>query len=65
MLLISKARVKLPSGFPVLSKEDPISAHTMTRSKAHIPGQEREVGGVQAQKEEAKAEGGNTEDEID
>ena len=38
------AKVKLPSGLPVLSRKDPISAHTMTRSKAHILVQEREAG---------------------
>ena len=54
MSLFSKAMVKLTSGLPVLSKEDLISTHTMTRSKAHIPGQEREAG-----------EGGNIEVEID
>ena len=60
--LISKARVKLPSGLPVMSKEDPISEHTINRSKAHIPSQEREVGATQVQREEAETEGGNTKD---
>lgn len=36
----------------------------MTRSKAHILGQEREVGEAQAQMEEIEVEGDNTEDEI-
>ena len=65
MSLISKARVKLPSGVPVRSRKDPITAYTMTRSKAHILGQEREVGEAQAQMEEIEVEGANTEDEID
>ena len=65
MLLISKVSVKLPNGLPVLSRKDPISAHTMTRSNAHIPSQEREAGEAQAQREEIEAEGGNIEDEID
>ena len=64
MSLISKARVKLPSGVPVRSRKDPITAYTMTRSKAHILGQEREVGEAQAQMEEIEVEGDNTEDEI-
>ena len=65
MSLISKARVKLPNGLPVMSKEDPISEHTINRSKAHISGQEREADVAQAQREEAKAKGGKTKDEID
>ena len=55
MSLILKARMKLPNGLPVLSREDPISAHTMNRSKTHISGQEKE----------AEVKGGNTKDEID
>ena len=50
MSLISKAMMKLSNGLAVLSREDPVSAHTITRSKAH--------------REEAKAKGGNTDDEI-
>ena len=38
MSLILKARVKLPIGLLVLSREDAISAHTINRSKAHVPG---------------------------
>ena len=63
MSLISKARVKIPSGLSVMQREEPISKHTMTRSKAHIPG--LEVGATQIPRDEAVDEGGNTEDEID
>ena len=65
MLLISKVSVKLPNGLPVLSREDPISAYTITKSKAHILGQNREAGKAQVQREEAEAKGDNIEDEID
>ena len=65
MSLISKVRVKLPSGLPVLSRVDPISAHTITRSKSYILGQVREAGEAQAQREEVEGEGDSIEDEID
>ena len=38
MALITWARVKIPSGLPVMPRDYPISAQTMTQSKAHIPG---------------------------
>ena len=37
MSLITRARVKIPSGLQMMQREDPINAQTMTRSKAHIP----------------------------
>ena len=37
MSLITRARVKIPSGLQVIQRDYPISAQTMTRSKAHIP----------------------------
>ena len=57
MSLISKAKVKLPSGLPVMSREESISEHTMNWSKAHILGLERKAGAAQVQREEAKVEG--------
>ena len=36
MSLISKARVKIPSGLPVMPWSEAISDHTMNRSKTHI-----------------------------
>jgi len=57
MSLISKARVKIPSGLPIMSREESISEHTMNRSEAHIPGLEREVGVAQVQREGAEAKG--------
>ena len=38
MALITWARVKTPSGLPMMPRDYPISAQTMTQSKAHIPG---------------------------
>ncbi|XP_030936883.1 uncharacterized protein LOC115962136 [Quercus lobata] len=38
MSLISRARVKIPSGLPVMQREEPISEQTIIWSKAHIPG---------------------------
>ena len=57
MSLISKAGVKLPSGLPVMSREESISEHTMNWSKAHIPGLERKARAAQVQREEADAVG--------
>ena len=36
MALIVRVRVKIPSGLPVMPRDYPISAQTMTQSKAHI-----------------------------
>ena len=36
MAFIARARVKLPSGLSMMPMDYPISAQTMTRSKAHI-----------------------------
>ena len=38
MGLIAKARLKLPSGLTMVQRDYPISAHTVTRSTAHIKG---------------------------
>ena len=38
MSFIWRARVKIPSGLPVIQWEEPISEQTIIRSKAHIPG---------------------------
>ena len=46
-----------------MSREESISEHTMNWSKAHILG--LEAGAAQVPREEAIAEGGNTEDKID
>ena len=56
MSLFIRARVKIPSGLQVLQREDPISAQTMTWTKAHIPGPS--VGVSQIPRDE---EGGDTE----
>ena len=46
-----------------MPRGESISKHTMNRSKAHIPG--LEASAAQVPREEATAEGGNIEDEID
>ena len=61
--LISKARVKIPSGLPVMQREESISEHTMNRSKAHIPVLEASV--TQIPRDEVADKGGNSKDEID
>ena len=33
-----KSKGTIPSGLPVMQRDYPINAHTMTRSKAHITG---------------------------
>ena len=62
MSLISKARVKIPSGLLLMQREYSISECAMNRIKAHIPGLET---ASQIPRDEAEDEGGNTEDEID
>ena len=58
-----KEKSYYPSGLLVMPRGESISKHTMNRSKAHIPG--LEAGAAQVPREEAIAEGGNIEDEID
>ena len=62
MSLITKARVKIPSGLPVMQRDYPISAQTMTRSKAHIP--RPSVGVSQIPRDNVVEEGGDTKEEI-
>ena len=63
MALITRALVKIPSGLPVMERDYPIGARTMTRSKAHIPGPS--VGVSQIPRENVAEEGGDTEEEIE
>ena len=63
MSLISKARVKIPSGLLIMQREESISEHTMNRSKAHISS--LDAGATQIPRDEAVDKGGNIKDEID
>ena len=45
--------------------EDPISSHTMIRSRARLQGYEKEPAKEKAQGEATEAEGGDTNEEID
>ena len=63
MALIARARVKIPSGLPVMQRDYPISAQTMTRSKAHIT--KPSVGISQIPRDDMDEEGGDTKEEID
>ena len=64
MALITRARVKIPNGLPVMPRDYPISAQTMTQSKAYIPGPS--VGVSQIPRDNVdEEEGGETEEEID
>ncbi|KAL0014736.1 hypothetical protein SO802_001805 [Lithocarpus litseifolius] len=63
MSLISRVRVKILSGLLVMQREEPISEHTIIRSKAHIP--DLETDASQIPRDETADEGGNTKDEID
>ena len=62
MSLILRVRVKIPSGLPVMQRENPISERTIFQSKAHIPGPS--LGVSQILRDEAAKEG-NTNEEID
>ena len=63
MGLITKTRLKLPSGLTVVQRDYPIGAHTVNRSIAHIKGSKIGVHTIpQACVED---EGGDTEEETD
>lgn len=59
---LHQEKVKIPSGLPVMHREDPNSGKTMTRSKAWLHGLEEEGW---APSEDTTHKGGNTDDEID
>ncbi|KAK9997880.1 hypothetical protein SO802_017483 [Lithocarpus litseifolius] len=63
MSLISRTRIKIPSGLLVIQREESISEHTMHWSKAYILGLETSTS--QIPRDEVEDEAGNTEDEID
>ena len=63
MGLIAKIRLKLPSGLTVVQRDYPISAHTVTRSTAHIKGSKTGVHTIP--RDHVEEEGGDTEDKID
>ena len=63
MSLTSRARVKIPSGLPVMQREKPISEHTIIQSKAHIPS--LDTCASQIPRDEAAKEGGNNDVEIE
>ena len=54
--------MKIPSGLQVMQRDYPISAQTMTQSKAHIL--EPSVGVSQIPRDNVAEEGGDTEEEI-
>ena len=62
MAFIAKTRLKTPSGLTILQKDYPISAQTMTQSKAHIT--RPKTGISQIPKDNVEDEGGDTEEEI-
>ena len=63
MSLITRARVKIPSGLPMMQRDYPISAQTMTWSKAHMP--RPSVGISQIPRANVAEEGGDTKEEIE
>ena len=63
MGLIAQTRLKIPSGFPVVRRDYPIGAHTVTGSTTHIKGSKTGVHTIPQDHDEA--EGGDTEEEID
>ena len=63
MALITRARVKIPNGLPVMQRDYPISAQTMTQSKAHIP--RSFIGVSQIPRDNVVEEGGDMEEEIE
>ena len=63
MAPIARARVKIPSGLPVMQRDYPISAQTMTWSKTHITGPS--IGISQIPRDNVEEEGGDTKEEIE
>ena len=62
MGLITKSRLKLPSGLTMVQRDYPIGAHTVTRSTAHIKGSKIDVHTIP--QDQVEEEGGDTEKEI-
>ena len=62
MGLIAQTRLKIPSGFPVVRRDYPIGAHTVTGSTTHIKGSKT---GVHSIPHDRVEEGGDIEEEID
>ena len=64
MSILHREKVKIPSGLPLMKREDPISTLTVNRSKACLQGNEEEAK-ERAQGEDTTYEGGDTDEEID
>ena len=63
MGLIVKEHLKIPSCLKVVQRDYSISAHTLTRSTAHIKGSKTGVHTIP--QDRVEDEGGDTEEEID
>ena len=63
MGLITKTRLKLPSGLTVVQRDYPNGAHTVTRSTTHIKGSK--IGVHTRPQDRVEDEGGDTKEEID
>ncbi|KAK9993899.1 hypothetical protein SO802_023602 [Lithocarpus litseifolius] len=63
MGLIAKTRLKFPSSLTIVPRDYPIGANTVIRSRAHIT--RSKTGISQIPRDNAKEEGGDTEEEID
>ena len=63
MALIARTRLKFLSGLTMVTRDYPISAQTMTRSKAHIT--EPTTGISQILRNDVEEEGEDTKEEIE
>ena len=63
MGLITKTKLKIPSGLTVVPRDYPIGANTVTRSRTHIT--EPKIGISQIPRDNVEEEGGDIEEEID
>ena len=63
MGFIAKTKLKIPISLTIVQRDYPISAHTMTQSKAHITGSRTDIS--QIPRDDVKEEGGDTKEEID
>jgi len=63
MGLIAKTRLKIPSGLTIVPRDYPISANTLTRSRAHITRSKTDIS--QIPRDNVEEEGGDAKEEID
>ena len=65
MSILIENRVKFPTSWVFMKREDPISSATMIRSRYHLLGFDKGPKGKKSQGEASTTIGGDTDEEID